>query len=67
MIHIFFFLLEKKNTCSVCLGHLEEDNEVKTLLCKHQFHTKCILPWLEKVSEVGFFWGGVLNFGIRYN
>lgn len=41
---------EKKNTCSVCLGHLEEDNEVKTLLCKHQFHTKCILPWLEKVN-----------------
>ncbi|GAB1599997.1 E3 ubiquitin-protein ligase RNF181-like isoform X2 [Argonauta hians] len=36
--------------CTICLGEFMENNEVKTLPCKHQFHSNCILPWLEKVN-----------------
>ncbi|XP_041364685.1 E3 ubiquitin-protein ligase RNF181-like [Gigantopelta aegis] len=36
--------------CSVCLGEFDEEDETKTLPCDHQFHSKCILPWLQKVS-----------------
>jgi hypothetical protein len=38
---------DSANTCSVCLGSLEED-EVKTLPCLHVFHTGCIDPWLRQ-------------------
>ncbi|XP_014787081.1 E3 ubiquitin-protein ligase RNF181 [Octopus bimaculoides] len=36
--------------CTICLGEFEENNEIKTLPCNHQFHSSCILPWLEKVN-----------------
>jgi E3 ubiquitin-protein ligase RNF115/126 len=33
--------------CSVCLDEFETGSEAKLLPCKHKFHGKCIMPWLE--------------------
>ncbi|CAA7062588.1 unnamed protein product [Microthlaspi erraticum] len=33
--------------CSVCLDDFERGVEAKELPCKHKFHVKCIVPWLE--------------------
>lgn len=46
---IFISALEKK--CPICLSLLDEEDEVKKMPCSHIFHSKCILPWLEKVSH----------------
>ncbi len=32
--------------CSICMGHLEKDEEVSELKCSHTFHTECIKPYL---------------------
>ncbi|XP_067671078.1 E3 ubiquitin-protein ligase RNF181-like [Haliotis asinina] len=37
--------------CSVCLADFDEEDETKTLPCQHQFHSKCIVPWLERVNS----------------
>lgn len=37
--------------CLVCLGLMDEGDEVKQLPCSHRFHTDCILPWLKKVNS----------------
>lgn len=37
--------------CSVCLDDCEVGDQVKEMPCKHKFHTKCILPWLELHSS----------------
>ncbi|CAH8301379.1 unnamed protein product [Eruca vesicaria subsp. sativa] len=33
--------------CSVCLDEFEKGVEAKEMPCKHKFHVKCIVPWLE--------------------
>lgn len=33
--------------CSVCLDEFDIGSEAKLLPCKHKFHGKCIMPWLE--------------------
>ncbi|KAF3506784.1 hypothetical protein F2Q69_00001161 [Brassica cretica] len=33
--------------CSVCLDEFERGVEAKEMPCKHKFHVKCIVPWLE--------------------
>lgn len=42
---------EKAVQCSVCLDDFEVGNEVKEMPCKHMFHDKCIIPWLELHSS----------------
>lgn len=37
--------------CSVCLDDLEMGSEAKEMPCQHQFHSGCILPWLELHSS----------------
>jgi hypothetical protein len=32
--------------CNICLGPYEVGEEVRTVLCLHQFHKDCIDPWL---------------------
>jgi hypothetical protein len=38
-------------TCTICIDDFEEGDEVIKLVCKHSFHPKCIVPWLEKSAE----------------
>ncbi|KAK4740774.1 hypothetical protein SAY87_024362 [Trapa incisa] len=33
--------------CSVCLDDFEVGAEAKEMPCKHKFHSRCILPWLD--------------------
>ncbi|KAK4758134.1 hypothetical protein SAY87_019435 [Trapa incisa] len=33
--------------CSVCLDDFETGAEAKEMPCKHKFHSRCILPWLD--------------------
>ncbi|XP_047518246.1 E3 ubiquitin ligase BIG BROTHER-related-like [Pieris napi] len=34
--------------CSICFDVILKEQEMMALACTHRFHTKCILPWLEK-------------------
>uniref|UniRef100_A0A0A9WBW4 RING-type domain-containing protein n=1 Tax=Lygus hesperus TaxID=30085 RepID=A0A0A9WBW4_LYGHE len=40
-------LKERPLQCSVCLEHLQANEEAKMLPCNHYFHERCIVPWLE--------------------
>lgn len=40
-----------ESQCAVCLKHYDEDDVVKGLPCKHEFHDSCILPWLNKTNS----------------
>jgi hypothetical protein len=42
------FKLETKldTDCSICMGHLDKDEEVSELRCTHTFHSECIKPYL---------------------
>ncbi|KAL1202953.1 E3 ubiquitin-protein ligase SIRP1 [Cardamine amara subsp. amara] len=37
--------------CSVCLDDFEKGSEAKEMPCKHKFHIRCIVPWLELHSS----------------
>ncbi|CAN8301715.1 unnamed protein product [Cochlearia groenlandica] len=37
--------------CSVCLDEFERGKEAKEMPCKHKFHLRCIVPWLELHSS----------------
>ncbi|ESQ54642.1 hypothetical protein EUTSA_v10025560mg [Eutrema salsugineum] len=37
--------------CSVCLDDFDKGSEAKEMPCKHKFHVRCILPWLELHSS----------------
>lgn len=37
--------------CSVCLDEFEIGSEAKLMPCKHKFHGKCIVPWLDLHSS----------------
>ncbi|KAJ0263244.1 Uncharacterized protein HA466_0036340 [Hirschfeldia incana] len=37
--------------CSVCLDDFEKGSEAKEMPCKHKFHNRCIVPWLELHSS----------------
>ncbi|CAA7025377.1 unnamed protein product [Microthlaspi erraticum] len=37
--------------CSVCLDDFEKGSEAKEMPCKHKFHVRCIVPWLELHSS----------------
>lgn len=44
------FITALEHNCPVCIGLLDEEDEVKTMPCGHKFHSSCLLPWLEKVK-----------------
>lgn len=37
--------------CPVCLKQFDIGETAKLLPCKHEFHSPCIIPWLEKVNQ----------------
>ena len=37
-------------TCSICLCDIEEQEQVKKLICKHVYHEGCIMGWLKNNS-----------------
>jgi hypothetical protein len=37
-----------REACSICLGDLEDDDQVKEMLCGHCFHTPCLDEWLSR-------------------
>lgn len=39
---------ESEAACAVCLGHLQQGEEVRRLPCEHLFHRQCIDSWLGK-------------------
>ncbi len=36
--------------CSICMGHLDKNDEVSELKCSHIFHTDCIKPYLQQYN-----------------
>lgn len=43
--------VKETSQCSICLDDLEIRAEAKEMPCKHKFHSRCILPWLELHSS----------------
>mmetsp|Transcript_3762 Transcript_3762/g.11211 ORF Transcript_3762/g.11211 Transcript_3762/m.11211 type:complete len:192 (-) Transcript_3762:365-940(-) len=41
----------KDTSCAVCLDAIEEGHKIRSLPCKHDFHTECITPWLIKSAR----------------
>ncbi|KAJ3387954.1 hypothetical protein HDU92_001718 [Lobulomyces angularis] len=41
---------ELQETCVICIEEYEESDEIRTLPCKHFFHTHCIDEWLRTKS-----------------
>lgn len=38
---------EDREKCTICLANFEVDIEIRTLNCKHCFHTNCVDRWLK--------------------
>ena len=32
--------------CAICLETTSEDNDLSITVCKHRFHTSCLLKWI---------------------
>ena len=41
---------DKDETCVICQCDYEEGDNVKTLICDHQFHDECVMGWLNNNS-----------------
>ena len=39
-------LAAPEDSCAICIGTLEDDEDVRGLTCGHAFHAACIDPWL---------------------
>lgn len=39
---------ENQKNCSICLDDYNDDDQIKILPCKHNFHVDCVDPWLKK-------------------
>jgi hypothetical protein len=47
--------------CSICLAEYEQDQQLRILPCKHEFHTTCIDPWLGNKPSCPLCRASVLN------
>lgn len=50
----------KKDKCLICLGWIEDKEEIRNLKCKHFFHRHCIDNWLSKNKTCPICKGNVL-------
>jgi hypothetical protein len=41
---------EENDTCPICICEFEEQETIKTLICKHVFHEQCVMTWLSDHS-----------------
>ena len=39
------------DTCSICLGDFELDDEIHKTTCSHKFHPKCIETWFQRKPQ----------------
>lgn len=42
---------EDREKCTICLANFEENIEIRTLACKHCFHTDCVDRWLKASKQ----------------
>jgi len=38
---------ESEKDCSICYNNYTENNDIGQIVCKHYYHTECILRWFE--------------------
>jgi hypothetical protein len=43
--------VEEEQNCPICLKKFDQDDDLNALPCKHEFHTECLLPWLQKTAS----------------
>jgi Ring finger domain len=42
---------EEEQTCSICLGTLQEGTRIGSLVCHHEFHVDCLKTWLKRKNH----------------
>ena len=42
---------QSSKLCAVCLETFHKDTVIYKLPCKHIFHQKCLIPWLERKCD----------------
>ena len=46
--HILKYSSRKEDSCAICLKKFKGTDIIKEFCCKHIFHKKCLLKWLQK-------------------
>ena len=46
--HISKYSSRKEDSCAICLQKFKGTDIIKEFCCKHIFHKKCLLKWLQK-------------------
>ena len=49
--HINKYSSRKEENCTICLENFKGTDIIKEFSCKHIFHKKCLLKWLEKSND----------------
>jgi hypothetical protein len=48
------YKIEKKfeETCSICMGEMDVNEDACELPCKHIFHSECVEPWFKQYNYI---------------
>jgi hypothetical protein len=44
--------IEIKETCGICLEHLNKSDNIPSLPCKHEFHKDCLVEWCKSQNNI---------------